>query len=168
MYDQTNNLKFYFIYLWNWRLLKCIRTQTHTSLYKFEPILSISEPPRNISILGISKDSIVYGIVDKQMTLTCDVESGKPPELMQWMNRNAVVATGGPASLTYTFIPNVSNHLQSLRCIAFNNVTRITLTKRVTLHLYCEYCESIYRQKHSSFWGFFLSGKVNLYKQMWC
>ncbi|CAC5426702.1 unnamed protein product [Mytilus coruscus] len=72
------------------------------------------------------------------MNLTCDVESGKPPALMEWKNRNVVVATGGPASLIYTFIPNVTNHLQSLMCIAFNNVTRITLTKRVTLHLYFE------------------------------
>lgn len=92
------------------------------------------------------------------MNLTCDVESGKPPELMEWKKKNVVVATGGPASLTYTFIPNVTNHLQSLRCIAFNNVTRITLTKRVTLHLYCELF--IYRL------NILVNCKIKLYKLM--
>lgn len=73
------------------------------------------------------------------MNLTCSVETGKPAEAMRWEYGHTVVANGGPGSLTYIFTLNSSHHLQTFRCVAFNNVTTTALTETVTLYLYCEY-----------------------------
>ncbi|CAC5370244.1 CNTN4 [Mytilus coruscus] len=97
-----------------------------------------NEPPTNISIYGHNSQCVVFGFVDQQVNLTCEVETGKPPELMQWEYEHEIVAIGGPVSLTYTFIPDVTHHLKAFKCIVTNNVTRTELTDKVMLYLYLE------------------------------
>ncbi|VDI18928.1 Hypothetical predicted protein [Mytilus galloprovincialis] len=72
------------------------------------------------------------------MNLTCDVVTGNPAETMFWEYGHEVVAKGGPGSLKYTFTPNSTQHLQTFRCVAFNNITKTPLTENVTLHVYSE------------------------------
>ncbi|CAC5368502.1 NCAM [Mytilus coruscus] len=113
-------------------LYKCIATEGNETFQ-----LVIQRPPRNITI-DESHNSVVYGVVNEKMNITCNVVTGKPAETMLWVYGHEVVAKGGPGSLKYTFTPDSTHNLQTFRCVAFNNITRTTLIEDVTLHVYSE------------------------------
>ncbi|CAC5425390.1 HMCN [Mytilus coruscus] len=114
-------------------LYKCTATEGENCFKVFT-----QKPPSNISIERSNKERIVFGIFNQQMNLTCDVETGKPPEMMRWEYENNTVTSGGPESLTYTFLSEYKHHLKTFMCIVFNNVTRTTLTAKVSLYLFFE------------------------------
>lgn len=108
------------------------------SLRNLTSMLNITEPPRNMTIAE-SQNRVVLGVVNQKRNLTCVVETGKPAGAMYWEYRHEVVANGGPGSLTYTFTPDKTHHLQTFRCVAFNNVTRSSLMEEVMFYVYCKF-----------------------------
>ncbi|CAC5358914.1 unnamed protein product [Mytilus coruscus] len=114
-------------------LYKCTAVEGNKSFQLF-----IQKPPRNMTVEESNNKGIVFGVVNQKMNLTCDVETGKPAEAMRWEYGHEVVANGGPGSLTHIFTPDSTHHLQTFRCVAFNNVTKTSLTEAVTLYLYSE------------------------------
>lgn len=101
-------------------------------------MFNVAEPPRNMTIKE-SHNHVVFCVVNEKRNLTCVVETGKPAGAMYWEYRHEVVANGGPGSLTYTFTPDRTHHLQTFRCVAFNNVSTASLMEEVTLYVYCKF-----------------------------
>lgn len=91
-----------------------------------------------MNVLEANMTKLVLGIEGQQMTLTCDVNSGKPDETIFWMTNEKVVSSGGPGRLKYTFIPKLDDHLQIYTCKANNSLKSVPLEKKVQLRLTCE------------------------------
>lgn len=92
--------------------------------------------PKNIAILG-ENNTILFAKSNHIVNLTCCVESGIPAnETIIWMEEKIELSRGGPSVLTYTFTPNVEDHLLNFSCIVFTGT--ISLQTHIQLFLYCK------------------------------
>ncbi|XP_052072853.1 netrin receptor DCC-like isoform X1 [Mytilus californianus] len=95
----------------------------------------ILKPPSKMKVLEANMTEIVLGIEGQQLTLTCNVNSGKPEETIFWIKNETVVSSGGPGSLRYTFIPQQEDNLQNYTCKANNSLNSVPLEESVQLRL---------------------------------
>ncbi|XP_052072854.1 uncharacterized protein LOC127710938 isoform X2 [Mytilus californianus] len=98
----------------------------------------ILKPPSKMKVLEANMTEIVLGIEGQQLTLTCNVNSGKPEETIFWIKNETVVSSGGPGSLRYTFIPQQEDNLQNYTCKANNSLNSVPLEESVQLRLTCQ------------------------------
>ncbi|CAG2218432.1 unnamed protein product [Mytilus edulis] len=62
-------------------------------------------PPSGMNVYEAISGKDVVGVEGQKMTLTCNVNSGKPTETIFWSRNGIVVSSGGPGRLLYTFVP---------------------------------------------------------------
>ncbi|CAC5412546.1 unnamed protein product [Mytilus coruscus] len=92
-------------------------------------------PPSKMKILEAKSGKQVLGVEGHQMTLTCNVNSGKPMETIFWTKNGIVVSSGGPGRLQYTFIPKQDDNFQNFTCTANNTLNSIALRDHIQLRL---------------------------------
>ncbi|CAC5416675.1 unnamed protein product [Mytilus coruscus] len=96
-----------------------IRILTHDYSVTYRCVISGKVP--------LYKDFNIIKIKPKiaKLTLTCNVNSGKPEETIFWIKNETVVSSGGPGSLQYTFIPQQEDNLQIYTCKANNSLNSL-------------------------------------------
>ncbi|CAC5357880.1 HMCN [Mytilus coruscus] len=92
-------------------------------------------PPTSMNVVEAESGKHVVGVEGHQMTLTCNVNSGKPMETIFWTKNGIVVLSGGPGRLLYTFIPKREDNFQNYTCTANNTLKSIALRENIQLRL---------------------------------
>jgi hypothetical protein len=98
-----------------------------------------AESPTNIEVQAETEEGIIQVTAGYSVTINCSVNSGIPNETMIWKYNNTVVAVGGPAFISFTFIPARKDHLKNLTCIASNSNFSQIITKTIQLNVHCKF-----------------------------
>jgi hypothetical protein len=98
-----------------------------------------AESPTNIAVQNETEEGIIQATAGYPVTINCSVNSGIPNETMIWNYNNTVVAVGGPAFISFTFIPARKDHLKNLTCSASNSNFNQSITKTIQLNVHCKF-----------------------------
>lgn len=77
----------------------------------------------------------IIGIEHKLLQLSCNVESGIPPEIIIWKMNGIILKMGGPIRNVYAFYPQRTDHNLNLTCEVINALTKKPLLKTVRLEI---------------------------------
>ena len=86
----------------------------------------------------MKQEGIIQATAGYSITINCSVNSGIPNETMIWRYKNTIVGVGGPAFISYTFIPTKKDHLKNLTCSASNSNFSLAITKTIQLNVKCK------------------------------
>ncbi|CAC5393264.1 NEGR1 [Mytilus coruscus] len=78
-------------------------------------LLKIEVKPVNVKVLHSDK-GVIEGEEDKLLNLTCNVQSGIPPEIIKWYNMSSLIKSGGPGVLTISFKTKRYHHNKQYSC----------------------------------------------------
>jgi hypothetical protein len=98
-----------------------------------------AESPTDIAVQTETKEGIIQVTAGYYITINCSVNSGIPNETMIWRYNNTVVGVGGPAFISFTFIPARRDHLKNLTCSASNSNFSLAITKTIQLNVQCKF-----------------------------
>lgn len=96
------------------------------------------EWPSNLTIENETNYNTIIGIENKILQLSCNVESGIPPETIIWRRHGLILQIGGPQRNVYELIPNKRDHNSNLTCEVMTVSTKKPLTKTVRLEIKCK------------------------------
>ncbi|XP_071148145.1 uncharacterized protein [Mytilus edulis] len=97
--------------------------------------IAIKKPPSNLRIVNLTNITILNWRAGESLTLVCQVQTGSPPEQLQWSHNGIILESGGPGRLNYSFIPSKKNNEQLLACLAIHPLLLPSLKKEVILNI---------------------------------
>lgn len=87
-----------------------------------------------MNILHIQEGNTIQAIEGKSLVLICNVQSGRPVEIMQWSSNGTVLKTGNK-TITYRKIASTKDHMTTYTCSAFNSASKMPLAKHIRLDI---------------------------------
>ncbi|CAC5393288.1 IGDCC4 [Mytilus coruscus] len=97
--------------------------------------VAVKRPPSNLSITNEIFNNAIHAQAGRRLTLVCIVQSGVPPEILQWSHKGDILETGGPGMIKHTVLPSRKNNQHSLICSATNNLLLSPLTREIYLNV---------------------------------
>lgn len=96
-----------------------------------------------------AKENVLNATIHKDLKIKCSVESGKPPETLSLIRRNAIVKTGGQGRIEFTFKPTKLDHNVTFTCEARSPLLTQPLKRNVRLNIKCKLHFTVYYIKHN-------------------
>ncbi|XP_071148147.1 titin-like [Mytilus edulis] len=97
--------------------------------------IAMKRPPSNLRIVNLTNNTILNWRGGKLLTLVCQVQSGIPPEQLQWISKGNIIESGGPGLLNYSFIPSKNDNAQLIACLAIHPLLLPSFKQEVFLNI---------------------------------
>lgn len=98
-----------------------------------------SEPPTDLKIKHLGRNSIINAFEGEDLILECTVISGCPNESLSWEHKGIKLLESTYGVAKYTISIMKHDHLSQYTCKAISPALKIPLSKTVTIVVHCEY-----------------------------
>ena len=105
-------------------------------LYNLNLTNLIIADPKNLTISNETNIGEIMAVEGKPYEILCTVRSGRPLENISLYVDNRMLKTGGPGSLSYSFVPKPQDHKKTYTCKVYTKPETVILERSVRLFVY--------------------------------